>query len=174
MRFTLLSLVALSVCTAPAYAAQSSMRPGLWEMTTSSELLKLVPHIPPDQMQNLMRLAKQYGMEIPPIQNGAATSKTCITQAMADQNKFPDFYQNRAGCSARNTNHVGNRYQLDYACNSPQVKGSGSAEGVFTDQETFSGRTTFAGTIQGANVDEHADIKGRWIGPSCGAVKPLQ
>jgi hypothetical protein len=35
-------------------------------------LLGLVPQIPPEQMQNLTNLARQYGLGIPKIQDGAA------------------------------------------------------------------------------------------------------
>lgn len=175
MRNTVLFAAVLSLGgMSSASGVENSMRPGLWEMTTTSDLLKLVPHIPPDQMQRLLGLAKQYGVDIPQIKNGAATSRTCITQAMAEQKKFPDFYQRHAGCSTSNASHTGNRYQVDYACNGPQVSGSGSAEGVFTTTETFSGRSTFAGTVQGATIDERADIKGRWISASCSAGKSQQ
>jgi hypothetical protein len=83
MRKPLLALVfvtSLSVST--AYSAENDMHPGLWEITTTSDLLKLASQIPPDQMQILMNLAKQHGMDMPQIQNGAATSNVCVTPKM--------------------------------------------------------------------------------------------
>jgi hypothetical protein len=89
MRKTLLPLLAASILlVSAAQAAENNIRSGLWEMTTTSDLLKLVPHIPPDKMQQLRNLARQNGIDMPEIQNGAATSKVCITQEIADR-KIP-------------------------------------------------------------------------------------
>lgn len=173
MRKFLFTLVFMSVVST-ANSAENSMRPGLWEMTTTSDLLRLVPQIPPDQMQNLMNLAKQHGFELPQIQNGAARSKVCITQQMADQKNPPAFYQNEAGCTAKNASHIGNKYKLDFVCASTRLNGNGTAEGTFTSPESFSGRTEFDGVVQGTPVNEHADTSGRWISASCAAVKPPQ
>jgi hypothetical protein len=175
MRRILVPLVFVSsLLASTADAADNRMRPGLWEMTTTSDLLKLVPLIPPDQMQNLMSLAKQNGFELPEIQNGAATSKACVTQAMAEQKNPLDFYQNRSGCTAKNASHIGNKYRSDFVCTSGGLKGKGTAEGTLTSPESFSGRTEFDGLVQGNPVNEHADISGRWISASCGMVKPPQ
>lgn len=42
-----------------ANSADFNMRPGLWELTTTSDLLLLVQHIPVEQMQNIKDLAKE-------------------------------------------------------------------------------------------------------------------
>jgi len=173
MRKTLLALVFASLLmVSTANSAENNMRPGLWEMTTTSDLLWLVPEIPPDQMQNLKDLANQYGIDMPQIKMGEATSKACITQEMADQKNPPDFYQNQLGCTAKNVTHIGNKYKLDFVCASSQLKGNGTAEGTFTSPESFSGQTKFDGVAQGNPVNERADISGRWISSSCGTVKP--
>ncbi len=166
------SLVVVCALWAPvAQAADTSLRPGLWELSTTSDLLKLVPHIPPDQMQNLRSMAKQYGLALPDIQNGAAKSMVCITQQMADQKTLPDLYHEQSGCTAKNAARTGNRVKLDYVCSSARLTGNGSAEGVITTSESFSGRTQFAGSVQGNPVNEQAELSGRWMGASCGAVK---
>jgi hypothetical protein len=169
LAFTFASLFMMST----ANSSENSMRPGLWQITTSSDLLWLVPQISPDQMQNLKDLAEQYGVDMPQIQMGEATSKACITQEMADQKNLPNFYQNQLGCNTKNATHIGNRYRLDFICSSPQLKGTGTAEGTFTSPESFLGRTEFNGFAQGNHVNEQADISGRWINSSCGTVKPL-
>lgn len=175
MRNTLVSLVLVSsLLASAAYSAEHNMRAGLWEMTTTSDLLRLVPQIPPDQMQNLMNLARQNGFELPQMQNGAVISKVCITQEMADQKNPSVFYQNQSGCSAKNMNRSGNKYRLDFVCASAQLKGNGTAAGTFTSPERFSGRTEFAGVAQGAPINEHADVSGRWINASCPTAQPPQ
>ena len=175
MHKTLIALVFVSLAwISTASAAENDMRPGLWEITTTSDLLKLASQIPPDQMQILMNLAKQHGVDIPPIQNGAATSNVCVTQKMADQKIPPSFYQNKSGCTAQNPTHAGNKYTWDFVCANPRVNGNGTAQAVFANPENFTGRTEFEGVAQGAPVKEHADISGRWMSADCGTVKPPQ
>jgi hypothetical protein len=172
MRKTPLALVFIfSLMVSAAYSAENNMRPGLWEMTTTSDLLWLVPEIPPDQMQNLKDLANQYGIDMPQIQMGEATSKVCIIREMADLKTPPDIYQDQLGCTAKNVTHTGNNYRLTFICASPQLKGNGIAEGTFTSSESFVGRTEFDGLVQGNPVNEHADTSGRWVSSSCGTVK---
>lgn len=157
-----------------AKSAETHMRPGLWEISTSSDLLWFVPQIPSDQMEGLKDLAKEYGVDMPQIQNGSATSNTCVTQEMANQKNPPGLYQSQMGCVAKNVTHVGNRYRLDFECTSEQLKGNGSAEGAFVSMEKFTGQTRFNGFVQGNPVNEKADVSGRWLNASCGNVQPLQ
>ena len=172
MRKILLYLVVVSASLASAaHAAENNMRPGLWEMTTSSDLLRLASQIPPEQMQNLMNLARQNGFALPQIQNGAARSRTCISQAMAEQKNPPDFYQNQAGCTAKNAVRNGNQYKLDFVCAGAGVQGNGTAQGTFSSPERFAGSTQFNGVVQGNPVNEHADISGRWLSASCAAAQ---
>jgi hypothetical protein len=175
MRKTLFSLLSASLLlSAAAHAAEHAIRPGLWEMTTTSDLLKLVPHLPPDRMQQLRELARQNGIAMPDIQNGAATSKVCITQVMADRKIPPNLADRDSGCAANNVTRNGNSYSAELVCNGPRVKGNGRAEGAFSSAESFSGRTTFKGEVQGTPVDERAETSGRWIAANCGSVKPME
>jgi hypothetical protein len=174
MRNTLLVLVcAFIFMMSTANSADNNMRPGLWEITTTSDLLWLAPQISPDNMQGLKDLAEQYGVDIPQIQMGEATSKVCITQEMAEQQNLPIFYQSELGCTTGNAIRNGNNYRLDFVCAGPQLKGNGTAKGTFTSPESFTGRTQFDGVAQGVPVNEHADISGRWINSDCGTVKPM-
>ena len=156
-----------------ANTAEINMRPGLWEITTTSDLLWLVPQIPTDQMQSIKDLAKEYGFDIPQIENGAAVSNACITQAMADQKTPPEFFQNQLGCIAKNATHIGNHYKMDFTCASADLNGNGTVDGAITSPESFSGQTKFIGNAQGNALNEQADFTGKWLSASCGTVKPL-
>lgn len=156
-----------------ATAAEINMRPGLWEIRTSSDLLLLAPHIPEDQMQNIKDLAKDYGVDMPEIESGAAISKTCITQEMANQKTMPQFYQNETGCVSKKASRNGNNYQVDFSCNGADLQGKGTASGQLTSAVSFVGQTRFIGTAQGNAVNEKADISGKWLDASCGQVKPM-
>ena len=170
----MLSLTAtlLEICSIGM--AQNVIRPGLWETNTTSDLLKLVPSIPPDQMQNLMNLAQQHGIDMPKIQNGAASARICITPEMAAKKIVPGLFQNQSGCSVSHTVRDGNRYIIDYSCANANVTGKGKAEGSFSSPEKFSGRTTFDGVVRGNPIVQQAESTGSWLSASCGAVKPFQ
>ena len=174
MRKILIGLTLIAPLLAPtANAAEINIRPGLWQITTSSDLLKLAPHIPADQMQSIKDLASEYGLEMPQIENGAAISQTCITQEMANQKALPNFYNAQLGCTSKNATRNGNNYKTDFVCTSADLKGSGTATGTITGPDAFTGQTNFTGEAQGNPVNEKADINGQWINASCGAVKPL-
>ena len=160
-------IVLLTLLAPSLSSAEATARPGLWEVTTTSVLLGLVPEIPQDQLQKLSKLARQYGVIMPQIQDGAATSKICVTQEMAEQ-QIPDYLlQRQSGCSIKKTVQTENGFKLDLACAGPEIKGSGKAEGTFMDPENFSGQTEFNGIVRGTPVNDRADTRGRWIGENC-------
>ena len=159
--------------TSIVHADEYNMRAGLWEIATTSDLLRLVPHIPSEQMKNIKDLAKEYGFDMPKIEDGAAISKACITPEMASQKTLPSFYQGQAGCSSKKATREGNNYQVEFICDGADLKGNGRAEARLTNTESFTGQTTFTGSAQGTTVNEKADITGKWLNASCGAVKPM-
>lgn len=171
----LLIALTLTFSFLPAFAqaAEYHMRAGLWEITTTSDLLLLVPHIPSAQMKNIQDLAKEYGLDMPKIENGAAISQVCITPEMANQQTMPNFYQEQAGCSSNKATREGNDYQVTFSCDSADLTGNGLAKAHLTSAESLIGQTTFTGKAQGTPVNEKADITGKWLDASCGSVKPM-
>ena len=167
------ALVSMSFATS-ANSADIAIRPGLWEINTRSALLDFASQIPPDQMKNLNEFAKEYGFDVPEIHNGSAKSTTCITQEMAQQKILPGSFQNQAGCTINKVTQNGNYYRVDFACVNSQFNGNGTAEGSFTNPETFTGLTKFNGSIQNNTVNEQANVNGKWLSNSCENKKPLQ
>jgi hypothetical protein len=148
-------------------AADTGMRPGLWHMRASSGLLALAQQIPPQQMQGLSDLARQYGFTVPAVRNGAATSDVCITPQMAAQPIPPSFYNIESGCETRNAVRDGNRFSADIVCNGPDIQGQGRTEATLDGAESFSGVTLFKGIVRGLPVDDRAETSGRWTADSC-------
>ncbi|RYE80745.1 MAG: DUF3617 domain-containing protein [Oxalobacteraceae bacterium] len=160
----------LAFSLGPASAADIAPRPGLWEISATNDLLALAPQIPSDQMDKLRALARQHGFDMPRIENGAASSRICITPEMAAQNTMPDLYQQQSGCTTTNAVRNGARYSMQISCSGGQVRGNGRAEGTLESAERFSGITTFNGTVQGNPVNEQAQTSGRWVAASCGGL----
>ena len=170
----LIVLIGCSVVMLPPVFAESVIRPGLWEVTTKSDLLGLVPHVPAEQIQQITRLVKQYGLEMPQINNGMASSKMCITPEMAKQEVPSYLFENQMGCAVKNASRTGNRYQMELTCNNAQFKGNGYAEGVFITPESFSGQAEFDSVVQGSPIVAHAETAGRWVAEHCDIIKPLR
>lgn len=156
-----------------AFAEDINLRPGLWEVITESDLLIFAKQIPSEQMQQAEQLAKEYGIDMPKIENGAAISKVCVTPQMSQTKQLPIFYQAESGCKSTKSSRNGNQYAVNFECNSAQLKGRGSATGLLTSAERFSGHTKFTGTAQGTPLDEQADIYGKWLATDCGEIKPM-
>lgn len=169
----ILTLIALYLFVAPNATADQHIRPGLWEVTTRSDLLALAPYIPSQQMQQLHQLAKQHGLKLPNIENNAVSSKICITESMAQQEIPAYFYEHRSGCTVVNATRTGNRYQLELACANQYLQGNGFAQGTFVSPEQFEGQTEFDSSVSGAPVFAAAEIHGRWVGEHCSAINPL-
>lgn len=158
----------------PATAAENVMRPGLWEITTTSDLSALTGQISSEQMQMIKNLAKQHGLDVSRIDNGATTSRICITEAMAAQKIPAYFHSGHLGCTIKNAARTGNHYKAEFTCSDARLQGNGHAEGTFTSPESFSGKTAFKGTAQGYPVNQQARSTGQWISTDCGPVSPMQ
>ncbi|WP_293780234.1 DUF3617 domain-containing protein [uncultured Oxalicibacterium sp.] len=165
----ILSYAILLGTTVSAHAAETAIRPGLWEISASSNLLSLVEQVPPDQRRQLGNIAKQYGFVMPDIRDGAATSRICVTPEMSAGNVLPNAYHRQSGCEARNARRDGNKYTADLYCEGDQVKGQGWTQATLTDAEHFTGKSAFKGLVHGVTVDEQANTSGRWIGTQCSA-----
>ena len=157
-----------------ANLANHHIQPGLWEVTTKSDLLALVPHIPSQHMQQFGSFAKQYGIQLPKIQNGAALSSLCITQEMAQLEIPAYFFESQSGCAIQNAVRTGNSYKMDIVCTNGQFQGNGSATGTFINPQSFIGSTEFDSTINHNPVFASAEINGRWIGDQCTVAYPPQ
>lgn len=152
------------------YAAQTQVydiKAGMWEITTTSDLLDLVPSLPAETMTNIKNLASEYGLDLPDVQNGAVISNTCVTPTMAKQKVLPDFYHHQTGCTTQSTTRNGNDFKLQFACHHDNLTGNGTAEVKVTSQESLTGQTAFKGLVQGSRINENAQIKGRWLSESC-------
>lgn len=168
--------VAITVATilysTMASATEITIKPGLWEISTSSPLLGLASQLPDEQMRGIQDLAKEYGFEVPEIKQGAAKSTTCVTPEMAKQQIVPSMFENDAGCSVKNIKRNGNHFQLDYTCKNTTMEGNGLVQVTLIDHEQFTGETVFNGNIQGNLINERANIQGKWLANTCNTKSP--
>ncbi len=154
--------------------AHQHIRSGLWEVTTQSDLLAWVPHIPSEHMQQLNNLANRYGIKLPKVENNTVVSELCVTEEMAQQEIPAYFHENRSGCTVQNATRTGNSYKLNLVCNNKHFQGSGVAQGTLINPQRFQGSTDFDSSVQSNPIHATATLHGHWIGEHCVAVNPLQ
>lgn len=167
--------VALALCCALLIAnasANASIQPGLWEITTTSDVVKRT-RISPDRIQGLKDWAEQYGFDTSQIPTGEETTQVCITPQMVKSSEPPRLHDPDSGCSSQNATRNGNKYRYEFVCSSAQLNGKGAAEGTFVTPQRMEGRSEFSGTAQGVAVKEQATLKGKWMASDCGSVAPL-
>lgn len=157
----------LSVLCSTAEAA-GPMRPGLWEMGTQSDLLRLLPQLSAAQTRQL----SDFGIELPPTRDGALLARVCITPEMAAREP-PMLAPNDMGCTSRNFRHHGNAYTMELVCDSQTMNGQGTLNGTFASDRQFSATLHFTGTAYGQPISQTQQTSGDWIGPDCGKVKPI-
>ena len=170
-----------SIAALPALA--QNMKPGLWEIDTTTsamadprlrQMLEMqkqqMANMPPEQrkmMEDMMASHGAGGLTISP--DGGMHVKACVTPEMVARNQLP--MQQRGNCVHKRAPLVGNSMTMSFSCTNPAVSGEGSA--------TFSGDTAFSMTLQTVatlNGRKHASSmssSGKWLASGCGNIKPV-
>jgi hypothetical protein len=169
MKKTAIALTTLTLITTAATVwAAGPMKAGLWEMTTKSDAMKSMPKMSPEQMEQM----KKMGVNMPQMKEGGMVVKVCISKEMAERDQ-PPMGQNESGCESKNFKRQGNGYSVDIVCDNAHMKGTGTVKGTYTSGESFTSVNDFKGTAQGRPVNSHTESSGKWLGASCGDVKPM-
>lgn len=169
MRATAISILAFSaigVCM-PLSAAEK-IKPGLWEMNMTSDAMKNMPKIPPEQMKKM----REMGIHVPDMSDKGMTSKVCITREMAERDQMP-MEQNESGCKATNYQRSGSVYSVDILCDGPSLKGQGEVKGKLLGNESFTSTYDFKGSAHGQPVSQRHETSGKWLSADCGNVAPV-
>jgi hypothetical protein len=167
MRMTTISIVMFALLSSSAAMAAGQMKPGLWDMSIKSDAMKNVPKMSPEQLA----MMKKHGVNLPQMQDGAITSKVCISREMAERdNSFMD--RQESGCETKNYKRSGSTFTADIVCDGPQMKGAGKVNGTFAGNESFSSNYAFKGVAHGQPIDMKQETSGKWLSADCGQVKP--
>lgn len=161
---------AISLCALPfSIHAEEKMKPGLWEMTVKSDMLKSIQSIPPAQLEEL----KKRGIKMPDMQNGAIAQKVCITKEMSEQNGKAPMQNNPGGCQQKSSKRQGNTHTMEMTCNSPNLKGTGTVKATYSEKSLES-TFDFNGIANRRPSVQHVETTGKWISADCGDVKPIK
>ncbi|MES2106700.1 MAG: DUF3617 domain-containing protein [Pseudomonadota bacterium] len=172
---SILKMSVLSLLLPAAYVhALGNMKPGLWEMTMQldpamAESMKKMPKLSPEQIVQMNKM----GIKMPQMQGGAMVHKVCITKEMAERDQPPAVpKEHESVCKPQNFNKTSSGYSVDIVCDSPDLKGTGTAKGTFASSESFTSVYDFKGVAHGKPVNSHHETSAKWTGSDCGDVKP--
>lgn len=163
--FTAIGLCALSL----PLLAQEKMKPGLWEMTVKSDMLKSMQSIPPAQLEEL----KKRGIKMPDMQDGAIKQKICVTKEMSEQNGKAPMQNSPGGCQQKSNKRQGNTHIMEMACDNPNLKGTGTVKATYTEKSLES-TFDFKGIANRRPSIQHVETTGKWISADCGDIKPIK
>ena len=142
--------------------AQSTRKPGLWEMTSTMTWQQ--SPMPP-------------GVQAPPgspFGGGPRTTQVCLTQAMIDKYGAP-VPQSHGDCQISNVSLKATGMTADWIC-SGRMAGRGTLESSWAVPDHAIGKVHFVGTMQaGPNtrpIEYTINSSSVYKGPDCGSVQP--
>jgi hypothetical protein len=145
--------------------AQSTRKPGLWEMT--SNMTWQQSPMPP-------------GMTMPagannPFAGGPRTTQVCLTQAMIDKYGAPTPQSRNGECQIANVVLKATSMTADWICTG-RMAGKGTLESSWNDPDHAIGKVHFMGAMQmGPNskpLEYTIESSSVYKGADCGSVQP--
>lgn len=156
-------------------ALSAEPRPGLWNMTTTSDLSGIevpqMPDIPPEALAQMQAM----GIELPNMdfsQPRVTTTQTCITpEDIANRRSFDLDDEMDDECMQENLQTTDTGMSVDIVCMG-QMNGTGHIEYVFESETRYTGTMDFQGTSGGQTANMSNTMEGNWVSADCGNVAP--
>lgn len=153
-------------------------RPGLWSMTTTTNLSGMempqmpeMPDIPPEALAQMQAM----GIELPNMdfsQPRVTTVQSCITpEDIANRETFDMDEEMDENCRQENLQTSDAGMSVDLVCTGT-MNGTGRIEYVFETDTRYSGTMNFQGTSGGQAANISTTMEGNWVSADCGDVVP--
>ena len=177
-------LAIAAMAFASAAGAQSSLKPGLWEInhqmhSSSGEMEKgmaqmqqQLANMPPEQRKKVEEMMASRGMSPGgPSGAGGMSMKVCMTKEMVERADVPMQQQGQNDCRTTQQSRSGNTMKFAYTCTTPPSSGEG--EMTYTSSEAYNMKMLVNSTVRGKPEKMNMESSGRWLGADCGSVKPI-
>ncbi len=179
MRIASITFIVSSLFAASLVFAQSSTKPGLWEVSSKmssptnpqmtkqiEESQKMMASMPPAQRKQMEEMMAKQGVSMSSGAGGATLIKVCISPEMASR---PPVEQ-RQGCTYK-FSQSGKTHNFSYQCTQPQ--GDGEGQITFADADNYSGKMRMNSMQNGKKETMDMQTTGKFLGANCGAIKPM-
>ncbi|MBS7808407.1 DUF3617 domain-containing protein [Variovorax sp. PCZ-1] len=174
-----IAFIISSVFIASLAFAQSSNKPGLWEVTSKmtapanpqlakqmEEAQKAMASMPAAQRKQMEEMMAKQGVSMSFGAGGTTAVKVCITPDMA--NRLP--IEQRQGCTYK-FSQSGATHNFSFQCTNPP--GDGEGQFTFSDADNYSGKMRVTSTQGGKKDTMDIQTTGKFLGTNCGNVKPM-
>jgi len=159
--------IVLATASTIAYPEPLDVKPGLWEVTTTTAVKGMPPidysGMPPEQQARIEAAMKARQAQGPRVH----VVKSCVTKEKLARGPFQD--KDEISCTSTVVSSSRTKWQGNLLCTKPNRKGEFKMEAL--------SRERIKGTMQmNASDDKHAmavrvSIDGKWLGSACGGVK---
>lgn len=155
---------ATALLLAPVAAHAAHGRPGLWKITSTTELPNM-PHMPPE----LMARMKARGMPIPgqPI-----VTEICMTREQVAMDRPPSVERNGQSCTSKLLSQSASAVTTEVTCHG-KVEGKGRAMVSWRGSDHYEGTYVFRGSMEGKVQQISTSYTGDFVKADCGGVKPM-
>ncbi|MBA4176906.1 MAG: DUF3617 domain-containing protein [Leptothrix sp. (in: Bacteria)] len=172
----------LAIALAAPHAVAQKLSPGLWEhsvtMKTSSgrmeagmaRMQEQLAAMPPEKRKQLEAMMGRQGMGMGMGQGAGQPMvvKVCLTPEQAARDEMP---QADANCRQLSQERSGKTVRFKFACTGER-QSSGEGEYTLDSDKAHHGRTLLTTVAQGRPERMEMEHRARWLGASCGDVKP--
>jgi hypothetical protein len=168
-------LGSLGLClafVAPLAAAQSPpIKPGLWEIKSEgqgddqrrAQAAERMKSMPPEARAKLEAMMKDRGIDM----TAAGGTRVCFAKDSMDVSRW----QNQTNCKTDFTTRSSSAWKWHSVCAQPPAVSDGEA--LFLDAENYSINTSTTMTLRGETKTTQRTMKAKWLGGSCGDLKPF-
>lgn len=178
---TLLTLAALAALPASA----QSIKPGLWEATSSgsaagpgntritsqqmAQAKELLAALPAAQRQQMEAAMAQAGAGDLKFTDDGVNLKHCISKEQAAD--YSNLIIKDGNCTVQRTPAVAGVANFTMSCTKPPATGSGTVR--FQGDTGYALDMTTTATINGQSHTSKMSTTGKWLGADCGNIKPM-
>lgn len=167
MRTELRLAAVLAALVVPVAHAADALKPGLWQVTSRTEMpgmaMPQMPDIPPEDLARM----KQMGIQMPEMGGGQeVTVKHCLTKEDA-QRGMPAQGKDADRCEVTDFRRQGSTASWKMACKgNPPASGRGSV--TYGGSESYSGAATID-TVgpDGRTMTIKNAFRGKWLSANC-------
>lgn len=179
MRHTIASSLLITLALAAGNAECSSLRPGVWEYTTSvktksgemekamAQMEQQMAMLPPEQRKMMEQTMAAQGVAKSSKPN---TYKVCVTKENAQQGFIPS---SDSRCRQQIVRKSGNTVWFTYTCKgNPPTSG----EGTYTliGDSAYKGNMKVKTMVNGKAEIMEMNMKGKWLSKDCRSLKKVR
>ncbi|QYF93837.1 DUF3617 domain-containing protein [Massilia sp. PAMC28688] len=184
MKTTLIAATLFSAALCAAQASAQTLRPGLWEIRSSTpggagsgkamaehmaRMKKEIAAMPAAQRQQMeAALAGQAASALQFTDDGMIM-KHCITPD--DVAAMDKLIIKEGGCTTQRSPMIGGVVKMNMSCTTPPSTGNGTIR--FSGDTAYTMEMTMNTRFQGQNHTAKVSSSGKWLASSCGKVKPV-